>query len=57
MNNYAYDQYVVRPGDSLWTIAQRYYGDGRMWTALYGANAWQIRNPHRIYPGQVLTFA
>ena len=53
--NYANtDQYVVRRGDSLWAIAQYYYGDGRMWTSLYAANAWQIRNPHLIYPGQVI---
>ena len=47
--------YVVRPGDNLWQIASRLYGDGRYWVYLFGANAHQIRNPNLIQPGQVLT--
>jgi len=46
--------YVVRPGDSLWQIAQRLYGDGRAWVYLYAANADQLANPNLIHPGQVL---
>ena len=46
--------YVVRPGDNLWQIASRLYGDGRYWVYLFGANAHQIRNPNLIHPGQVL---
>jgi nucleoid-associated protein YgaU len=46
--------YVVQPGDSLFAIAQRTYGDGRLWPALFAANADQIANPNLIYPGQVL---
>ena len=46
--------YVVRPGDNLWQISQRLYGDGRYWVYLYGANADQIGNPNLIHPGQVL---
>lgn len=46
--------YTVRPGDSLWAIAQRTYGDGRYWVYLYAANADQIRNPNLIYAGQTL---
>jgi nucleoid-associated protein YgaU len=46
--------YVVRPGDSLFAIAQRMYGDGRLWPALFANNADQILNPTLIYPGQVL---
>jgi len=46
--------YLVRPGDNLYAIAQRLYGDGRLWPVLFAANADQIRNPHLIYPGQVL---
>ena len=46
--------YVVRPGDSLSAIAQRLYGDGRLWPVLFANNADQILNPNLIYPGQVL---
>ncbi|MBI2761934.1 MAG: LysM peptidoglycan-binding domain-containing protein [Chloroflexi bacterium] len=48
------DGYQVRQGDSLWAIAQRLYGDGALWPYLFAANADQIRNPHLIFPGQVL---
>lgn len=46
--------YAVRAGDSLWTIAQRYYGDGMGYQRIHQANAAQITNPHWIYPGMVL---
>lgn len=45
---------VVRRGDDLWSIAQRYLGDGDRFTAIYRANRTQIRNPDLIYPGQEL---
>jgi len=30
--------YDVKPGDSLWLISQRVYGDGGRWSELYAAN-------------------
>ncbi|MCL2784735.1 MAG: LysM peptidoglycan-binding domain-containing protein [Propionibacteriaceae bacterium] len=30
--------YVVQPGDSLWSIAEKLYGDGQMWTRIAGEN-------------------
>lgn len=45
---------VVEPGASLWTIARRVYGDGAAYTVIYGANKDHIRDPDRIYPGQVV---
>ena len=45
---------VVSRGDSLWRISRTAYGDGARYTVIYGANQGQIRNPDRIYPGQVL---
>lgn len=45
---------VVEPGASLWTIARRAYGDGAAYTIIYGANRANIRDPDRIYPGQVV---
>jgi LysM repeat protein len=44
--------YVVKKGDCLWKIAQRYYGRGALWPRIYDANRKQIKNPHWIYPGQ-----
>jgi hypothetical protein len=46
--------YVVQPGDSLFAIAQRMYGDGRLWPVLFAANADVIRNPNLIFAGQRL---
>uniref|UniRef100_UPI0011855BA3 LysM peptidoglycan-binding domain-containing protein n=1 Tax=Elioraea rosea TaxID=2492390 RepID=UPI0011855BA3 len=44
---------VVQPGNNLWTIARRTYGRGIHYSVIYGANRDAIRDPHRIYPGQV----
>jgi len=44
---------IIRRGDNLWTIARRVYGQGIKYTTIYAANDGQIRNPNRIYPGQV----
>jgi LysM repeat protein len=44
---------VVSRGDSLWRISRAAYGDGARYTVIYDANHGQIRNPDRIYPGQV----
>jgi nucleoid-associated protein YgaU len=45
---------AVSRGDSLWRISRATYGDGARYTVIYEANHSQIRNPDRIYPGQVL---
>ena len=44
---------VVR-GDSLWRISRRILGQGQRYTQIYEANPGQIRDPNRIFPGQVL---
>ena len=46
-------QAVVQPGDCLWTIARHSYGRGVVYTAIFAENRNQIRDPRRIYPGQV----
>lgn len=51
----ASDITVVEPGQCLWLIAQRVYGNGVRYTLIYQANRSQIRNPNLIYPGQVFT--
>ena len=43
----------VQPGNSLWRIARRTYGEGLRYSVIYEANREQIRNPDLIYPGQV----
>lgn len=48
-------QLVVQPGNNLWRIARSTYGRGTFYTTIYRANRDQIREPHRIYPGQVFT--
>lgn len=47
--------YTVKPGDCLWNIAKKYYGNGAQYTKIYNANKGKIKNPNLIYPGQVLT--
>jgi nucleoid-associated protein YgaU len=45
--------YTVESGDSLWAIAERFYGDGSKYQVI--ADASGIPNPDLIQPGQVLT--
>jgi nucleoid-associated protein YgaU len=45
--------FIVQPGNSLWRIARRSYGEGLRYTVIYDANKDQIRDPDLIYPGQV----
>ena len=47
------DRIVVQPGNSLWRIARRVYGEGIRYTVIYQANRQMIRDPNLIYPGQV----
>lgn len=44
---------VVNRGDSLWRISRITYGDGARYAVVYKANRELIRNPNRIYPGQI----
>lgn len=45
--------YTVVSGDTLWAIAERFYGDGSKYPQI--AEASGIANPDLIQPGQVLT--
>ena len=44
---------IIRRGDTLWQISRRVYGRGVKYTTIYAANADQIGDPDRIWPGQV----
>jgi nucleoid-associated protein YgaU len=46
-------RYVVQPGNSLWRIARRTYGEGLKYWVIYHQNRNQIRDPDLIYPGQI----
>ena len=46
---------VIQPGNNLWKLSRQIYGKGRMFTIIYEANRDQLRNPNRIFPGQILT--
>jgi len=46
--------YKVKKGDCLWKIAGKVYGNPFKWGRIYRANKAKIKNPNRIYPGQVL---
>jgi hypothetical protein len=48
------DVYGVVPGDTLWEIAEMFFGDPETWPGLWSINNEEITNPHYIYPGQVL---
>lgn len=47
-------RYVVKKGDTLWDISRMYLRNPWQWSKLWGMNKSQVKNPHRIYPGQVL---
>lgn len=48
------DSYTVKAHDSLWKIAKEHYGDGSQYGRILAANADLIKDPRRIYVGQVL---
>jgi len=43
--------YVIKQGDTLWGLSDRFIKDPRYWPNMWSKNS-QITNPHVIYPGQ-----
>jgi len=46
--------YTVKSGDNLSKIAKAHYGDAMKYPVIFEANKPMLKDPDRIYPGQVL---
>lgn len=54
LNADAPDVYTIKRGDTLWDISKLFLKSPWRWPELWGMNMQDIRNPHLIYPGQLL---
>lgn len=50
------DQHKVVRGDTLWDISGKFLTHPWCWPQVWGMNREEIRNPHWIYPGQIVYF-
>ena len=48
------DTYTVKRGDTLWDISARFLNKPWRWPEVWQLNRDEIRNPHLIYPGQLI---
>ena len=44
----------VKKGETLWKIAEQYYGDGNLYPKIFDANRDTLKDPNRINIGQKL---
>ncbi len=50
------DQHMVVKGDTLWDISGKFLEHPWCWPQVWGMNKDEIKNPHWIYPGQIVYF-
>ncbi len=46
--------YEIQKGDTLWKVAEIYYKDGSRYPEIFEANREVIKDPDKIYPGQII---
>jgi len=46
------EYYEIVAGDTLWSIAKKFYGDGNLYMKIFEANREVIKDPDKIYVGQ-----
>ncbi len=49
-----YTSYIVKAGDTLYSIARSHYGDASKWKAIFKANQGVLSSPEGLQVGQTL---
>jgi len=47
--------YIIKKGDTLLNISERFYGNKSLWRKIYEANKDKLDNPYKLNAGQALT--